>query len=163
VCSSDLGVLVQKVGPELVKGAQMNVGLYFQYKVAVRWMCLHTIFIIFGVGVFGVLTLIGPLNFLGERYELSISLILVTLMLASMQCSVIFDWILISLNQERLVFFTGAIYFCLISIFAMLLIFSKFNATLIELIACIAIAKFAQLLSQYLLIVARIRVEKIEN
>jgi hypothetical protein len=155
------GIIVQKVGPDLVKGAQINMGLYLQCRIAFRWMSIHTILVTVGIGAFSALTLMGPLNFLGERYQVSASLILVTLLIATMQCSVILDWLLLSRDEERLVFAAAIIYFCILSIFVLFIVLTKDNATLIEIMAYIAFSKFGHILSQSLLIMTKVRGKKI--
>lgn len=155
------GIIVQKIGPELVKGSQINVRFYSMHKTVGLWIVVHIISVIFGIGLFSVLTFTGPLNFLGERYQLSCALILVTLMIASMQCSVIFDWILLSRDQERLVFVAAIVYLSIVFMFALLVVFAKANVLLIDLMVCMALAKFVHILCQLLMIKTKIRIEKI--
>lgn len=161
--STFAGIIVQKVGPDLVKGAQRKMEFSYQCKIALRWMSIHVIVMTIGIGAFGILTLVGPLKFLGEQYQISIGLILVTILIASMQSSVILDWLLISKDHERLVFGAAIIYFFILSVFLFFVVLMRSNFTLIDIMMYMSFCKFMHLFSQFLFIIAKVNEKKISS
>jgi hypothetical protein len=103
-------IIVQALGPQLVKLEHRGASLRSQLGMLLGWTAAASIFIVSGMVVASMLLLHGPIQPLGTKYSLDLGQLLATTALAMLQVSLMFDWMLISHDRERPVFLAALIY-----------------------------------------------------
>lgn len=104
------GIIVQKVGPQLVKMQHLGDSLNAQIRYASRWIALISVICIVGMAVVALLLFFGPGQYFYKKFHLDLNLIYAAAVMSIFQIGVILDFILISRNQERAVFIAACWY-----------------------------------------------------
>lgn len=105
-----IGIISQKVGPQIVHDERSGATVLAQAFVLLRWVGLFWAASLLGMALMSWVLLEGPASGLGERYALDAGLMFVVLLLCCAQVTAMFDWILISRDRERQVFAAATIY-----------------------------------------------------
>ena len=105
-----VGVISQKLGPQLLRDERAGATVHAQARLVLRWAGAFCAACVLGMALTSWLLLAGPAQILGGRYALSAELIAVVSLLCCVQVTVMFDWILISRDREREVFLVSAVF-----------------------------------------------------
>jgi hypothetical protein len=145
-----VGQVVQKVGPDLVKAQHAGAGVGQQMRILTPWLLgfAGAVAVLIGVGL-GAEAVPWTAQFL-EKFQIGGWEIVLTAALGLLQVSVLFDWVLISRNREKLVFASvcGFATALIIPAFLGFLLGLSLQAVLIIMIG----ARLAQVLTQCALI-----------
>ncbi|CAN4272298.1 hypothetical protein MCEMSEM29_01151 [Methylophilaceae bacterium] len=141
-----VGIVAQKIGPQLIKMEYLGDSVIIQIKYTLRWLSL--IFLVCFLGMtFVWLTLIyGPAQYFYNKFHLNFSLIQATTALSMLQIGVLADFIMISRNQERAIFLSASWY--LLTILAVVLIVIWLKLSLLSFIWLLALAKLIHIAVQ---------------
>lgn len=137
------GIIVQKIGPALVHAHQAGAGVREQWHIAQTWLIGMVIVVGVGTTIAAFLLLLGPLQFLGQRYQLDTIHFILIATLGALQGVVLLDWMLLSRDQEFRVFLAAAVYVVVVGSSAMWLFLNA--PTLLKVLACLIIAKLVHL------------------
>jgi len=102
-------IVVQKVGPQLVRLERAGTPLRRQLGLAVAWCAALSGASFLGM-VCAAALLAGPFASLAAKYSLTAPLIGATTLLCCLQVSMVLDWVLLSQDRERQVFQAAAAY-----------------------------------------------------
>lgn len=105
-----VGVITQKLGPQLLREERAGATVPAQLRLVLRWAGAFCVACVIGMSLTSWLLLAGPAQILGGRYALSTELIAVISLLCCVQVTVMFDWILISRDREHQVFLVAAVF-----------------------------------------------------
>lgn len=140
------GIIAQKVGPQLIKSEYLGESINAQLKFAGRWLAL--IFTICFAGMIGVtfLLVFGPFKYFFEKFHLDLNLIAAAGMMCTLQVGVILDFIMISRNQERAIFFAACLYLAASGVMVLLVLWLKLS--LVNFIWLLVLAKIFHIAAQ---------------
>jgi len=133
------GIIIQKIGPQLIKMQHAGDALGLQVRFAIRWL-----FLIWGVYVMGMvlaslLLFFKPALYFVDKFALNIDLMGATAALSLLQVGVVLEYILISRNQERAIFLTACGYLICAGVVAFFVFLA--NAPLSDLLWLLVVAK----------------------
>lgn len=140
------GIIAQKVGPQLVKMEHSGGSVTAQIKYALRWLTLVWLVSIVGMMAVTLALVFGPAQYFFEKFNLDLNLIAATAMLCILQIGVIADFIMISRNQERAIFFAACWYLMAIGVVVLLVLWLKL--ALVNFIWLLALAKLFHIAAQ---------------
>ena len=103
-------IIVQKVGPQLVRLQRSGASLSIQTGVAGTWIGI-TLLVVIGAVLAGGLSFQMVMPILAGKYQVGYDLLLPTAVLATLQFSMFLDWLLLSHDREGFVFVSACIYF----------------------------------------------------
>lgn len=140
------GIIAQKVGPQLIKIEYLGESINAQLKFAGRWLAL--IFTICFAGMMGVtlLFVFGPAKYFFEKFHLDLNLIAAAGVMCTLQVGVILDFIMISRNQERAIFFAACLYLAASGVVVLLVLWLKLS--LVDFIWLLVLAKIFHIAAQ---------------
>lgn len=139
-------ILVQKIGPQIVRMERQGAGIGAQIGLMARWGGAMIAISAVGMAAAAFVLLEGPAAALGAKYGLTPALLAATAVLSFTQVSTMLDWILLSRDRERLVFLAAAIYLAAIASSAVLVV--EAGAPLIAAIWALAAGKLLQIIVQ---------------
>jgi len=143
-----VGILAQKIGPELIQMERRGASANRLLRYALRWIMLFwfawlvgiicaAILLIEGGGVFGALN---------EKYGLNFPLFYAIAALGLVQISVLLDFILLSQDRERSLFVAAVTYLTATALVCGVVYY--FGASLLEFLCMLAIAKLIHCVMQ---------------
>ena len=103
-----VGIVEQKVGPELVRIERSGAGVGDQLRISLRWSGIVTALNFLGV-LSAALLLKGPAAPLAFKYDIDNSLLAAAMGMCLGRVTVLFDWLLLSRDRERAVFTAAAV------------------------------------------------------
>jgi hypothetical protein len=119
------GIIAQKAGPQLVKMQHIGERISFQLRYGSRWLLLIWTILVVGMAVSSLVLIYGPARYFFDKFHLDLNLLAATSALCMLQVSVIADFIIISRNQEKAVFFSACCYLLVIAGMAAVVFWSK--------------------------------------
>lgn len=144
-------ILVQKLGPQIVRMERQGTGKRAQIRLLLGWASGMIGLTAIGMAAATAALLWGPAASLGVKYGLTPALFAATAILGFTQAGALLDWILLSHDKERLVFSAAAIYMVAVAISAVLVV--RLDAPMLTAIWALAGSKLLQILVQGGLIV----------
>lgn len=104
------GIISQKIGPQLIKMQHLGDSLGEQIRFAVRWLLVIWVMCVTGIGVASLSLFFEPAQYFFAKFALNSGLIFATAAMSLLQVGVVLEFLLISRNQERAIFFTACGY-----------------------------------------------------
>lgn len=101
VASTMLGILVQKVGPDIVRMEREQQSVRAQVLLVSRWGGAAMMLFVIGLAAAGCGLFIWPAPWLAEKYALDGMTFACAGVLSVLHVTVLLDWILISRDRER--------------------------------------------------------------
>jgi O-antigen/teichoic acid export membrane protein len=150
-------IVVQALGPQLVKLEHKGASLRSQLGLLLAWTAGVSLLVIIGMAVASLLLLHGPASTLGLKYSLTPGLLIATTALAMLQINPMFDWMLLSHNRERQVFVAALIYLTVLAAGVGAVIVTR--GSLVHFLWIMSAAKMVQLMVE-LLFIATIPIER---
>ena len=140
------GIVVQKIGPQLIKMQHFGDSINTQIKFAIRWLILIWVMCVAGIALVSLSLFFEPARYFFDKFQLDFNLISAAAVMSLLQVGVVFDFILISRSQERAIFFGACLYFVIAGIAALLVFWLKLS--LVNFIWLLAIAKVFHITAQ---------------
>lgn len=140
------GIIAQKVGPQIVKMEHVGESITAQIKYAFSWLKLIWLVCITGMVCVALLLVLGPAQYFFEKFHLDLNLIAATSALCILQIGVIADFILISRNQERAIFFAACCYLTITVFVVIIVLWLKLS--LADFIWLLVLSKFLHIAAQ---------------
>jgi len=134
------GIIIQKSGPHLIKMAHLGKSKKAQIKYFLFWLSFILITILVFLIVSIIALSIGPAQNYYLKFNLNIHLLIATSLLALLQFSAFIDYLLMSKDKERLMFYAASIYAAITLIIATLAL-TFFSFTLSSLIFSLTLSK----------------------
>lgn len=104
------GIISQKIGPQLIKMQHLGDSLGKQIRFAVRWLLVIWVMCVIGIAMASLSLFFEPAQYFFEKFELNSGLMVATAAMSLLQVGVVLEFVLISRNHERAVFFTACGY-----------------------------------------------------
>ncbi len=133
------GIVIQKVGPQLIKMQHGGDSLGLQIRFAMQWLVLIWVMCVTGMALVSSSLLFPPTLYFVEKFDLNINLVHATAVLGLLQVGVVLEYILISRNQERAIFFTACGYLACAGIAALFVFLA--NSPLSDFLWLLVVAK----------------------
>jgi len=146
------GVVVQKVGPAIVRAQHQGTKVSELLMTVLKWGAIQAALVVAGMACVGLIASLQPFEELTRRYGLDGDALLAATALAAAQWAVLLDWILMAIDRERIVFLSAGIYF--FCILAMAAWFATAGASIAEIVGALAAARFIQVVAQVTFILA---------
>lgn len=150
--STLVGIVVQSIGPDLVRLELAGGSLRQQFRKVVLWsiFCIGTSSAAVAILTFGVF--VWPLDHMADKYGIDLRMVVAISTLSFFRVSEFVDWILISRNDERAMLIASAGFFVIMLVAGALTV--SFRLDFLTFIWLTLAARAFQMLSQFILLIA---------
>lgn len=144
------GIVAQKVGPQLVKMEYQAGSVEAQVKLASGWVGFICVICVAGMAALALAFNYWPAQYFYQKFNLHWEMIAAATLLCVLQVGVLLEFILISRNHERAVFFAACWYFS--AILVVVLLRTLLGLSLVHLIWLLVFARLIHIAAQILFI-----------
>jgi O-antigen/teichoic acid export membrane protein len=153
-----MGIIDQKIGPDLIRMEHSGFELLEQRRFLYRWTALLGLALLAGVVIVSAGMMEAPFAFFRNKYHLEWGLLAPTALLCALQVASTYDWMLLSRNEERLIL-ACSLFFLLLAALGCVGVFA-FNLSLEIFLWVLTIAKTLHL-GSLVVVVSRLRQSRV--